>query len=215
MTSRPVPVRNTILAALAGSASSLALLAGLFFLKAGVGIASDAPARPGLETLPASQVGVERLMGKPAEHCVFARPDYQLCRWQVEGRLVRPIARGGVGDGDSVRVVCELPMRGDAAGVCYAHPEGESRLPAVAAASLPGDPFASLATIGALSHALGDIPESCSTRGGAQLCAWPIPPGTLGVEEPASDTEDMQLRCLLPLDGSPRAVDSCEVVTPD
>jgi hypothetical protein len=215
MNLRPVWLRQNILAALGGSASALALLAGLFVLKAGVGIASEAPQLPVSEALPASQAGVEQLLGEAAERCVFARPDHRLCSWQVEGRLVRPITRGGVGDGDRVRIVCELPLREGAAGVCHAHAEGESRLPSVSSANSPGDPFASLATIGALSHALGDIPESCSTHGGAQLCSWPLPPGTAASDAVASDAEDVQLRCLLPLDGSPRADDSCEVVAPD
>jgi len=215
MIRRPVSLRKTTLAALGGSASALALLAGLFVLKTGVGIASEAPLRSGSATLPASQAGVEQLLGAPAERCVFARPDFRLCSWQVEGRLVRPITRGGVGDGESVRVVCELPLRDGAAGVCHAHAEGESRLPSVSAASSPGDPFASLATIGALSHALGDIPESCSTHGGAQLCSWPLPPGAAASDALPSDAEDVRLRCLLPLDGSPRADDACEVVAPD
>ncbi len=215
MTSDKHWTRSTALASLAGSAGVLALLAGLFILEAGIGLAGEAPRRSEPASLPASQSGVEALVGAPADRCVYASPGRRLCRWQLEGRLIRPIARGGIGDGQNVRIICTLPLRADEAGACVAHPNGESRLPAVAAASSPGDPFVSLVDIGGLSHALGDIPERCRTRGGAQICSWPISPRAYGLEGFAPDAEDVRLRCLLPLDGSPRADGSCEVVAPD
>ena len=117
--------------------ASLALLLGLFALSTGIGTAREAATGTTSATLPSSRLGIERLAGGPADRCVHASPGRVLCRWQVSGRLVRPITRGGVGDGDRVRIVCELPASGEGAGTCQTHPAGEARLPSVAAAASP------------------------------------------------------------------------------
>jgi hypothetical protein len=192
---------------------SLALLLGLIALTAGIGTAREGATDTTSTTLPSTRPGIERLAGGPADRCVYASPGRVLCRWQVSGRLVRPITRGGVGDGNRVRIVCELPTRGEASGACQAHPAGEARLPSVAAANSPQDPFVAYATIGALSHALGDVPAHCTTLGGVQDCSWSLPSD--GAESEDLDETQGMLRCLLPLDGSPRADGSCEVVAPE
>jgi hypothetical protein len=195
--------------------ASLALLGGLSVLDAQLEAFERAVARPAFGPLPASQEGLERFAGATADRCVFAGPDRKLCRWQVEGRLVRANELGGVGDGSKVNLVCELPTDASASGACQAHAIDETRLPAVSAAPSPGDAFASYATITALSHALGDVPDRCITGAGSQACTWLLDGGEAGIGRLEGDADDAILRCLLPLDGRARADGSCEVLAPE
>jgi len=194
------------------------LLLGLALATAGIGAATQRardlpPVGLGEDSasasLPSSEAGVEQLAGGPADRCVYASPGRKLCRWQLDGRLVRPITRGGVGDGGRVRLLCELPTGGEGPGACQVHPIGETALPAVAALGAVQDPYRALSTLASLGQALGDVPERCTTLGFAQSCTWPL------AGDAGSGSGEPVLRCLLPLDGSPRADDSCEVTAPE
>lgn len=161
--------------------------------------------------------------GKP-ERCVFSAPGMQLCTWDYEGDP----ARLGLSEvALDPRIVCELPIAGgDDERVCAAH--GGQALPAVSAPGAPeaasasgfGDmrhalgELADAQTLAALSHLIGDVPATCRTGLGIQTCSWSISDRLEGYPLIAALVEveqNAELSCVLPLDGSPRAANSCEV----
>lgn len=162
--------------------------------------------------------------GEQPQRCVFAAPGRELCTWQLPGRLFRPEDEAQAGGG--VNLVCDLPIGVSSdleedSGACRAHPRAlPDELPAVSAPPPPGHapPALELAqarTATSISHLVGDGPKRCKTRRDDQICDWELERTGVGYAALASLTDPgsgpIRLRCLLPLDGSPRRPSSCAV----
>lgn len=171
---------------------------------------------------------VERLAGGGPERCVYAAPGRELCRWEIEGRLVEP--RGAEPAATRLVLVCELPAEGGqepaAAGSCFIGTlAGDAWLPPVSAGPDVSERARQAATralaaardVTSLSRLVGDAPETCQTLWGGQLCRWGLRLERLASPDLALLTEgqgDKELRCLLPLAGG-RADGSCAVLVVD
>jgi hypothetical protein len=191
-----------------------------------------AAAAPGGEALPEEPplAGLTRdlvvaFAGDQPERCVFAAPGRELCTWQLPGRLFGPsddpVAGGGV------NLICELPIGisadlHESSGACRAHPRSAPAgdLPAVSAAPPAGHQpraldLGSARTATSISHLVGDGPTRCKTRRNDQICDWELRQAEVGFAALASLARSgpgpVRLRCLLPLDGSPRRPSSCDV----
>ncbi len=217
-----------------GTLAGLGLVAGLGLLAWTV-----APASGEARSMSASRMELESFAGSSPDRCVYSAPDRELCRWRVEGRVIRAGRTDGPGVVSGVNLVCELPIdpRSLETGSCNVHAlepgavarlaqsEGMDRLPPVSAARpetlvTPIDPLAvavalsEARTLRDLSKLLGDIPESCLTGAGVQTCRWQISEGSVGEMLFASAPEmarAVELLCRLPLDGSARSAESCLV----
>lgn len=179
---------------------------------------------------------VAEFAGRGADRCVFSAPDLELCAWRLEasGGSWSALAAEAGAEGD-LNLLCEFPLDGTprAEGSCLAHPRSleaaaaSDELPPVGAAgSLErrrdaerklGDAL----SVRALSHLVGDAPERCKTGAMVQTCEWSAAEGQAGYGLLASLVDDagsgssVRLRCVLPLDGSARATDSCEAAWAD
>ena len=197
--------------------------AGLALVLAAAAPGGEVPEEPPLAGL--TRDLVVSFTGDQPERCVFAAPGRELCTWQLPGRLFgpedRPASDGGV------NLICELPIGVSAdllesSGACRAHPRSmpAGDLPAVSAAPPPGHQTPALElgearTATSISHLLGDGPRRCKTRRNDQVCDWELGRAAVGYAAlaPLARTGDgpVRLRCLLPLDGSPRQPSSCDV----
>jgi hypothetical protein len=141
--------------------------------------------------------------------------------------------------GDRINLICELPRSGAprAPHSCSIHPRrsnrGSWRLPKRAKPGRRSSSSESRAqvsqrfrntvdqwmvkadTLARLSRLMGALPDSC-TRGtaGEQRCVWRTTSrtfghGTLAIWIHTSKRNKIRLYCALPIDGSPRAPDSC------
>ncbi len=156
---------------------------------------------------------VSQFAGSTPERCVFAGEGLQLCSWSLEGRLIGSTTPDALVL--ALNLICELgiaaPFEGEPR--CEVHPTGQlsPALPPVGA----GDPehaparildsIALAATTTEISWAMGVIPTQCRSGSGAQRCDWPVAAG-------GGAALDATLRCELPLDGTPRRADSCQIV---
>jgi len=157
--------------------------------------------------------------GGPPERCVYALPDREICTWKLDGTLLAP---GADPEKDGVNLVCELPIQAGSGfeGSCTPHARSAGAdLPPVSAGGTPnGSPEAQAPgrvvselddapTLPDLVRRLGDAPDVCRTGLQQQTCIWRVP------EEAAArrfaSAGALELRCTLPLDGSPRAAGSC------
>ena len=173
-----------------------------------------------------SLADLSRFAGGPPERCAFASPDQMVCSWQVAGRPLSEKPGQRVAGGTS-KLVCEVALSHDAPhrSLCQVHAATttEDGLPPVSAALANAlalqparvmDRLAHARTIAELSHFVGDVPRRCRTGSGEQACAWLLLPGTHGHDRIAPRGEavgPVALRCVLPLDGSPRSAESCSV----
>ncbi len=206
-----------------GRAEIAALLLALVAVAAAATTSGPEAVAPDDEPMQATRAQLEAVAG-PADRCLHSAPGREVCRFSVAGRLVRPDEtrlRSGV-----MHLICDLPKHGGGSGVC--RPESRvaraaDTLPPVSAEP-PGGPDAPTAAPGwlrdatdvaSLSRRLGDVPEACRARFDLQECRWSVPTGTAAHAQlaPLAQTSgDVQLDCLLPLDGSPRAADACRVI---
>jgi hypothetical protein len=217
-----------------GTLAGLSLVAGLWLLAWTV-----APASGEARSMNASRVEVERFAGGSPDRCVFSAPDREMCRWRIEGRVIRAGGTGESSVASGVNLLCELPIdpASPETGFCNVHAlepgaaarlaqtEGLASLPPVSAAhpepiAAPLDPLAlavalsEARTLRDLSRLLGDIPESCRTGAGVQTCRWELSEGSVGEMLFASApgmARPVELLCRLPLDGSARPAESCLV----
>jgi hypothetical protein len=217
-----------------GTLAGLGLVAGLWVVAWTV-----APASGEARSMNASRIEVERFAGGSPDRCVFSAPDREMCRWRIEGRVIRAGGTDESGVASGVNLLCELPIdpMSPATGFCNVHAlepgavaqlaqtEGVASLPPVSAARpeplvTPFDPVAvavalsEARTLRDLSKLLGDIPESCLTGAGVQTCRWHISEGSDGEMLFASApgmARAVELLCRLPLDGSARLAESCLV----
>jgi hypothetical protein len=172
-----------------------------------------------------SKAEVIAFAGGPPERCMYSGPDREICTWKLEGTLIQP-GEIAADPETGVNLVCELPLGAGAEGNsdCAAHGrEMPPHLPPVSAApdfveTFPAVPVAELAnalTLGAISHRIGDAPDTCLTGQGRQTCSWRVSSVTAGREISGSvaafRSDAYQLRCQLPIDGSERAAGSCTV----
>ncbi|MDJ0849817.1 MAG: hypothetical protein QNK04_15715 [Myxococcota bacterium] len=177
----------------------------------------------------ASLASVERLAGGKAERCLYAGPGRELCRWEIEGRLVDPSGPQPIQDPETgpIILVCELPSDGSQAqqGTCFVGSRPfVSTLPPVSAASdaaervrLAAEALDAARDVTALSRLVGDAPDACRTRWGGQMCVWRLEagmPGSARLAALADGEGQKELRCLLPL-ADPRPDGSCAVVSAD
>jgi hypothetical protein len=167
-----------------------------------------------------------RFAGGQPDRCVFASPGRELCRWRLDGSVVRP-SGSSLADGP-VNLVCELPADAlsEEPGSCFvraeAAPAGQHELPPVSAAADPvqrashaAGILAEARTVTELSLIVGDAPDSCHTIYGAQLCRWKLDVGRAARERLsalAPGEGPLELRCLLPLEAVARLNQSCAVV---
>ncbi len=194
-----------------------------------------APAAPQVS---ATRSDLVRFAGRPPDRCVYSSPDRELCRWRIEGRLIRPGHADLRGD---VNLLCDVPIgaRSEAEGACVvlalepgALPSlteaDRDELPPVSAAQPAPPPsvspmqaawqLAEARTVRDLSHLVGDVPEDCLTGRGVQTCHWRIAAGEAGYgifAAVAGAGRSVELRCRLPIDGSDRPAESCLVKASD
>jgi hypothetical protein len=175
----------------------------------------------------AQRAELERFAGRGPDRCVYARPGRELCRWSLAGNVVTPSGPSRVAG--PVNLVCELPedRASQAQGSCFvrgrnAVADAEGELPPVSA---PSDPLqrarhaagllAEAHNVAELSLLVGDVPDSCHTLYGGQLCRWSLEEGS-GARERlaalAAGEGALELRCLLPLEDVERPQNSCVVV---
>jgi len=165
---------------------------------------------PGDEQSVAAIREVSAFAGAEPARCVFASPGLQICSWPLAGRLF-----GTDDPGETtlaLNLICELAIDVDDGRrpECRVHSLGAlvEALPAVSAESPSQararvlDRISEATTVVALSHSLGELPTRCQTAAGEQRCEWTNP----------GDVGTARLRCELPLDGSPRLADSCELI---
>jgi hypothetical protein len=182
----------------------------------------------------ATKVEIADFAGGEAARCVFSSPGLELCAWRIGKGDAAWTALADAGTGGDLNFLCELPIDGSprAAGSCSAHARGaetaaSGSLPPVGAAgSLEGRRDAErrlgdALTVLAISHLIGDAPERCRTGAEVQTCEWSLAEGASGYALLASLVDDagsgsaVLLRCIVPLDGSARAADSCGAVWAD
>ena len=183
-----------------------------------------------------TKIEVAEFAGGEAARCVFSAPGLELCTWSIAtgNDAWSALAEDPETEGELV-LLCEFPLDGSprAEGSCLAHPRAvqeasdEAGLPAVGAAgSLENRREAELKlgealSVLALSHLVGDAPESCKTGANVQTCEWSVAEGAAGYGLLASLVDDagsgstVRLRCVLPLDGDVRGTDSCEAAWTD
>ncbi len=213
----------------------LAVAATVGFVVAAGGPASAAP------QVSATRSDLVRFAGRQPDRCVYSAPDRELCRWRIEGRLIRPGHADLRGVPGRVNLLCDVPIgpRSEAEGACVilalepgAVPilteADRDELPAVSAARPAPPPsvspmqaarqLAEARTVRDLSHLVGDVPEDCLTGRGVQTCHWRIAAGETGYgifAAVAGAGGSVELRCRLPIDGSDRPAESCLVKASD
>ena len=194
-------------------------------------------AEPAALQASASRSDLVPFAGRQPDRCVYSAPNRELCRWKIEGRLIRPghaNLRSVLG---SVNLLCDVPIgpRSEAEGACVIlalepgavlSPTEADRdeLPPVSAARPAPPPsvspmqaarrLAEARTVRDLSHLVGDVPEVCLTGRGVQTCHWRIAAGETGYgifAAVAGAGDRVELRCRLPIDGSDRPAESCLV----
>ncbi len=211
-------------------AAAASLLVGFGLLAMGVLIANAGR----IEPAPVQKIGtgatfesVERLAGGKAERCFYAGPGHELCRWELDGRLVEPTGAEPIEELETgpIILVCELPSQGNPMvqdGVCFVGSRPfVPELPAVSAPAdaaerirLAAEALEAARDLTTLSRLVGDAPETCETRWGGQVCAWRLRagmPGTTTLAALGEGDGEQELRCLLPL-AAPRATGTCAVV---
>jgi hypothetical protein len=217
-----------------GTLAGLALAAGL----GAAGLLAE-PASGDAMKKNASRIELENFAGAAPDRCVYSAPGRELCRWRVEGRVIRPGRTDAPGVVSGVNLVCELPIdpASPARGACDVHAlepgataelaANDPALPPVSAPRpeailKPMDPIAVARVLGdartvrELSKLLGDVPQSCLTGRGVQTCRWQISDEGVGemlFAGVAGLTRAVELQCRLPLDGGPRPADSCLVMS--
>jgi hypothetical protein len=174
----------------------------------------------------AERAELVRFAGGEPDRCVYAGPERELCRWQIDGTVLVP--SGSTPVKGPVMLVCELPanLASSESGSCFVRGRealGDSELPPVSApgtrvqqARHAAGILAESRTIGELSLLVGDAPETCQTVYAAQVCRWALPQGSGAHQRLAALAEgqgDLELRCLLPLEQAERLAQSCAVVS--
>lgn len=194
-----------------------------------LGCAGSGPATQADLDASATKTELSEFAGREPERCVFSAPSLELCSWRLQevdrgwAVLAEPLGASG-----GVNLVCEVPIDGGprTEGSCVGHALAAGKLPAVSATGgAPGEHreaaaqrLAAARTVRELSELLGDAPDKCLTGMGVQRCAWSLSeemPGHELVAELATAPGALELSCLVPLDGSPRAADSCTVKAVD
>ena len=210
---------------------------------AGIVVAAGGPA-PAANDDPqvsATRSDLAHFAGRQPDRCVYSAPDRELCRWRIEGRLIRPGHADQRGVPGGVNLVCDVPIgaQSEAEGDCVvlalepgAMPSlteaDRAELPPVSAARPAPPPsvnpmeaareLAEARTVQELSHLVGDVPEDCLTGRGVQICHWRIAAGEAGYgifASVAGAVGSVELRCRLPIDGSERTAESCLVTASD
>lgn len=167
--------------------------------------------------------------GHEPERCVYSAPSLELCSWRLgESDRGWAVLAEPLGTRSDLNLVCEIPIDGSprAEGSCIGYALAASPLPAVSASigavearrDAAEQRLAAARTVRELSDLLGDAPDKCLTGMGVQTCAWSVSEEAVGyglVGALASSAGALELRCLVPLDGSPRAADSCTVKAVD
>ena len=210
---------------------------------AGIGLhaSSSAASDPaGAETALArfgTEGAISAFLG-PRPSCVSASSTTRLCEWLLSARDpgFRAVA-AGIGTGDRVGVLCELPAARveREVGSCTGHPRRSnrsaynvSRLNLKTAAArrrrehklevhreLASGELAAAGTLLSISRLLGCAPAQCDKIDAeSQLCTWRLSKhtyghGTVAASIRAEMSKQVRLRCHLPLDGSLRTEDSC------
>lgn len=185
--------------------------------------AGSASAEPGFL---ASQAEAQALAGREEPRCFSVTPDRKVCRWRIDGTLVRA---GDRTDSEGMNLVCRLPKDpAEGIGSCIAHLRARvepAPLPPVSAAGGPElvsslrdgliqRRLAMAGDLNELSHLVGDVPEACESEGAYQTCTWTLTAGTLAharLAAQADQARPVELRCTLPIGGSERDPDSCQV----
>lgn len=203
------------------AAAGGSLVVGVGLLAMGVLLARAAHGEPPAFTdlaQGATRTHVSDFAGSEPERCAHAGPGREVCTWRIEGSLVEP--GGHHAAGDSVDLVCELPVHaaGDGVGSCFVRGRRESAKPALPPVGAAADDVVlergrldAARTLFELSRLVGTAPAECLTRYNAQLCRWPLD-RALRLSALAESEGEPELRCWLPLDGRRRPVESCQVV---
>ena len=194
-----------------------------------LGCAGSGPATQADLDASATKAELSSFAGREPERCVFSAPSLELCSWRLaESDRGWAVLAEPLGARSGVNLVCEIPIDGSprAEGSCAGYAVAAAQLPAVSASA--GAPearrqaaeqrLAAALTVRELSDLLGDAPDKCLTGMGVQTCAWSLSEEVAGYElvaALATESGALELRCLVPLDGTPRASDSCTVKAVD
>jgi hypothetical protein len=205
------------------------LVSGAALLLLLLGCAGSGPATQADLDASATKVELSEFAGREPERCVFSAPSLELCSWRL-GETDRgwAVLAQPLGARNDLNLVCEIPIDGSprAQGSCTGHALVAAQLPAVSAGAGADEArreaaeqrLAAALTVRDLSDLLGDAPDKCLTGMGVQTCAWSVSEGAAGyamVAALSTQPGALELRCLVPLDGSPRASDSCTVKAVD
>jgi hypothetical protein len=178
----------------------------------------------------ATKTEISELAGNDAARCVFSAPGLELCGWRIEAGSPAWTSLASASGGGDLNLLCELPIDGTprAEDSCRAHPRTEQSasaesLPPVGAAGtleshrLAEQRIGEALMLRDLSHLVGDVPDRCKTGLGVQTCEWSLQEGIAGYQlvaalvEASGSGDSVQLRCVIPLDGSARSAESCGV----
>jgi hypothetical protein len=178
----------------------------------------------------ATKADLVAFTGAAPARCVFSAPGFELCGWAHRSD---PAELGLPDSARDVVLVCELPLANGerAEDSCAAH--AASQLPPVSAAAQESGEDAALrealhwraeqllaraGTVKALSHLIGDVPDSCRTGLASQTCEWTVSERKEGygvIAAVAHAEGPIRLRCAVSLDGSDRAERSCTASSQD
>lgn len=183
---------------------------------------------------------MSRLLGHTPRRCMPNRPNSELCSWLVSSKNInRKMLSADLRTRRALNVLCPVAAATDAldSNECriYAREsrdfdadrtESDYGLAEGMAPSAKGDSkrerernqalrvLASRTTMTALSDLVGQVPTSCEpTSSESQRCVWRFGNQALGHEifgVIAGTKKRVDLTCALPLDGSPRAPQSCK-----
>ena len=167
---------------------------------------------------------ISQYVGPFPRICFQAGSGNELCEWQAGDRDPGwSSLAAAIGTRDRINVLCEVPQSGEprAPGSCTAHPrrsnryswkwgEGQRAIHQKTAAKA----FDNARSLTEMSRLMGSAPEGCVTSHAQLICLWRTDDqtfghGTLAMWIRAPISKKIRLRCIFPLDGSPRGVESC------
>jgi hypothetical protein len=198
----------------------------VLLLLALAGCETAPPGAPGAQEILAAKTKAQLLRATTLEptRCVWSRPGYELCAWQLGDRNAAWYALADtIGTRHRVNLICELRLD-DAPRerACLVVPAASPPTTGSSRSRIRISPAAAQSALDAatnvweLSELVGDVPERChDVAAETKLCVWRANRRTHGFAtlRPLLESRaPVQLSCELPADGSDRAHASCRAL---